>query len=133
MAGEDGGQLRLAAGPNRSYFNSSFAYAEGGLRLRLLPRDRFTPYAVLGAGRQGARGGQHLAQRHGHHGGQHVQARHQVAVFEVGAGRGLRKGAQAGRVVGRRPHLAAERGGRPAQRLGAGTPNSRPAALRPTK
>lgn len=44
------GQLRLAAGPNGSFFNNSYAYAEGGLLLRLLPRDRFTPYVLAGAG-----------------------------------------------------------------------------------
>jgi len=44
------GQLRLAAGPSRSYFNTSYAYAEGGVLLRLLPRDRFTPYLLAGAG-----------------------------------------------------------------------------------
>jgi curli production assembly/transport component CsgG len=44
------GQLRLAAGPGRNFFDNSYAYAEGGLLLRLLPRDRFTPYALAGAG-----------------------------------------------------------------------------------
>ncbi|MFD1871520.1 CsgG/HfaB family protein [Hymenobacter bucti] len=44
------GQLRLAAGPTRNFFNNAYAYAEGGLLLRLLPRDRFTPYALAGAG-----------------------------------------------------------------------------------
>lgn len=44
------GQMRLAAGPNSSYFNTRYAYAEAGLLLRLLPRDRFTPYVLAGAG-----------------------------------------------------------------------------------
>lgn len=44
------GQLRLAAGPGRSFFNNAYVYAEGGLLLRLLPRDRFTPYVLAGAG-----------------------------------------------------------------------------------
>jgi curli production assembly/transport component CsgG len=44
------GRLRLAAGPSSSFFDYSYTYAEGGLLLRLLPRDRFTPYVLAGAG-----------------------------------------------------------------------------------
>jgi curli production assembly/transport component CsgG len=44
------GQLRLAAGLDRRFFDNSYAYAEGGFLLRLLPRDRFTPYFLAGAG-----------------------------------------------------------------------------------
>jgi curli production assembly/transport component CsgG len=44
------GQMRLTAGPSRNYFNTAFAYAEGGVLLRLLPRDRFTPYLLAGGG-----------------------------------------------------------------------------------
>lgn len=44
------GRLSLAAGPSSSFFNTTYTYAEGGLLLRLLPRDRFTPYVLVGAG-----------------------------------------------------------------------------------
>jgi curli production assembly/transport component CsgG len=44
------GQLRLAAGLDRRFFDNAYAYAEGGVQLRLLPRDRFTPYFLAGAG-----------------------------------------------------------------------------------
>ena len=44
------GGLELAAGPNGASFNQSFGYAEAGALYRLLPYDRFTPYALLGGG-----------------------------------------------------------------------------------
>ena len=44
------GRLHLAAGPGRSFFDYTFNYAEAGVLLRLLPRDQFTPYALLGGG-----------------------------------------------------------------------------------
>ncbi|NML65737.1 curli production assembly/transport component CsgG [Hymenobacter sp. RP-2-7] len=44
------GQMRLAAGANRNSFNSTYNYAEGGVLLRILPRDRFTPYVLAGGG-----------------------------------------------------------------------------------
>jgi curli production assembly/transport component CsgG len=44
------GRLRLAAGPSNSFFDNTYTYAEGGALLRLLPRDRFTPYVLAGAG-----------------------------------------------------------------------------------
>ncbi|AII53306.1 CsgG/HfaB family protein [Hymenobacter sp. APR13] len=34
----------------RRYFSQDFSYAEAGLMMRLLPQDRFTPYAMAGAG-----------------------------------------------------------------------------------
>ena len=44
------GRGRLAAGARGSSFNQNFDYAELGTQLRLFPRDRFTPFAVLGGG-----------------------------------------------------------------------------------
>jgi len=47
------GLVRLAAGPNGSYFNQRFSYLEAGAMLRLLPRDRFTPLLLAGGGLTG--------------------------------------------------------------------------------
>ena len=44
------GRGRLAAGAQGLSFNQAFGYAELGTQLRLFPRDRFTPFAVLGGG-----------------------------------------------------------------------------------
>ena len=44
------GRGQLAAGPNGRSFNQTLNYAEAGLLYRLLPYDRFTPYALLGGG-----------------------------------------------------------------------------------
>ena len=44
------GRGQLAAGPNGTSFNQTLNYIEGGLQYRLLPFDRFTPYALLGGG-----------------------------------------------------------------------------------
>ena len=44
------GQVRLGAGPDGSFFRNTFSYAEGGLLVRLLPRDRFTPFVLAGGG-----------------------------------------------------------------------------------
>ena len=41
---------RLAAGAGGTSFNQRFAYGELGTQLRLYPRDRFTPFAVVGGG-----------------------------------------------------------------------------------
>jgi curli production assembly/transport component CsgG len=57
------GRLRLAAGPSNSFFDNTYTYAEGGALLRLLPRDRFTPYVLAGAGatvRTAATGGRRV-------------------------------------------------------------------------
>ena len=44
------GRGRLSAGERGSSFNQSFGHAEVGARVRLYPRDRFTPFATMGAG-----------------------------------------------------------------------------------
>jgi curli production assembly/transport component CsgG len=44
------GRGRLAAGAQGSSFNQMFDYAELGAQLRLFPRDRLTPFVVLGGG-----------------------------------------------------------------------------------
>jgi len=44
------GRGQLAAGVQGTSFEQTFDYAELGTQLRLFPRDRFTPFAVLGGG-----------------------------------------------------------------------------------
>lgn len=44
------GQGALAAGPNGSFFNQRFSYAEAGLQACLFPYDRYTPYLFAGGG-----------------------------------------------------------------------------------
>ncbi|AMR27710.1 hypothetical protein A0257_11795 [Hymenobacter psoromatis] len=45
-----GGRGGLAAGVGGSSFDQTFLYAEAGALLRLLPRDRLTPYLLAGGG-----------------------------------------------------------------------------------
>jgi len=44
------GQGRLAAGVGGNSFNQMLGYAELGTQVRLYPRDRFTPFALVGGG-----------------------------------------------------------------------------------
>ena len=44
------GRFQLAAGASGALFNQNFNYAEAGLLYRLMPYDRFTPYALVGCG-----------------------------------------------------------------------------------
>ncbi len=44
------GRGKLAAGAGGSSFDQAFTYAEAGAQLRLLPRDRLTPYLLAGGG-----------------------------------------------------------------------------------
>jgi curli production assembly/transport component CsgG len=44
------GRGKLSAGPANEYFNQRFSYAEAGGLLRLLSRDRLTPFLLAGGG-----------------------------------------------------------------------------------